>query len=49
MSFDQHLAELFQKQLIDVAEAKRLATNVDALNLAMRGIGNNESRLRAGA
>jgi twitching motility protein PilT len=46
MSFDQHLTELFQKQLIDVAEAKRLATNVDALNLALRGIGNNETRLR---
>jgi twitching motility protein PilT len=45
-SFDQHLAELFQKQLIDVAEAKHLATNVDAVNLALRGIGNNESRLR---
>ena len=46
LSFDQHLAELFQKQLIDVAEAKRLATNMDALNLALRGIGNNETRLR---
>jgi twitching motility protein PilT len=45
-SFDQHLTELFQKQIIDVAEAKRLATNVDALNLALRGIGNSESRLR---
>ena len=47
-SFDQHLTELFQKQLIDVGEAKRLATNVDALSLALRGIGNNESRLRPG-
>jgi twitching motility protein PilT len=37
-SFDQHLTELFQKQIIDVGEAKRLATNVDALNLALRGI-----------
>jgi twitching motility protein PilT len=45
-SFDQHLAELFQKQVIDVAEAKRLATNVDALNLALRGIGNSDTRLR---
>ncbi len=45
-SFDQHLAELFHKQLIDVNEARRLASNVDALNLAMRGIGNNETRLR---
>jgi twitching motility protein PilT len=45
-SFDQHLTELFQKQIIDVAEAKRLATNVDALNLALRGIGNSDSRLR---
>jgi twitching motility protein PilT len=45
-SFDQHLVELFGKQLIDVGEAKRLATNVDALNLALRGIGNNETKLR---
>jgi Tfp pilus assembly pilus retraction ATPase PilT len=45
-SFDQHLTEMFQKQIIDVAEAKRLASNVDALNLALRGIGNNETRLR---
>jgi Tfp pilus assembly ATPase PilU len=46
-SFDQHLVELFQKQVIDVAEAKRLASNVDALNLALRGISNSDSRLRA--
>jgi twitching motility protein PilT len=45
-SFDQHLTELFQKQTIDVAEAKRLASNVDALNLALRGIGSSENRLR---
>jgi Tfp pilus assembly ATPase PilU len=45
-SFDQHLTELFQKQTIDVNEAKRLATNVDALNLALRGIGNSDTRLR---
>jgi len=45
-SFDQHLTELFQKQIIDVAEAKRLASNVDALNLALRGIGNSDSRLK---
>lgn len=45
-SFDQHLTELFQKQLIDVKEAERLATNVDALKLALRGIGNSDSRLR---
>jgi twitching motility protein PilT len=45
-SFDQHLTELFQKQIIDVNEAKRLATNVDALTLALRGIGNSDSRLR---
>jgi twitching motility protein PilT len=44
-SFDQHLTELFQKQTIDVAEAKRLASNVDALNLALRGIGNSDNRL----
>jgi twitching motility protein PilT len=44
-SFDQHLAEMFQKQIIDVAEAKRLASNVDALNLALRGISNTEMRV----
>jgi twitching motility protein PilU len=45
-SFDQHLVELFQKQIIDVNEAKRLATNVDALTLALRGIGNSDTKLR---
>lgn len=45
-SFDQHLTELFVKQIIDVNEAKRLATNVDALNLALRGITNSDTRLR---
>lgn len=45
-SFDQHLTELFTKQIIDVNEAKRLATNVDALNLALRGITNSDTRLR---
>jgi len=45
-SFDQHLTDLFQKQIIDVGEAKRLASNVDALTVALRGIGNSDSRLR---
>ena len=45
-SFDQHLTELFNQQIIDVSEAKRLASNVDALNLALRGIGNSDTRLR---
>ena len=45
-SFDQHLTEMFQKQIIDVNEAKRLASNVDALTLAMRGISNSDTRLR---
>lgn len=45
-SFDQHLTELFMKQTIDVAEAKRLASNVDALNMALRGITNLDSRLK---
>jgi twitching motility protein PilT len=45
-SFDQHLTELFQKQIIDVKEAERLASNVDALKLALRGIGNSDSRLK---
>ncbi len=45
-SFDQHLTELFQKQIIDVSEAKRLASNVDALTLALRGIGNSDTKLR---
>lgn len=46
-SFDQHLTELFMKQVIDVTEAKRLASNVDALNMALRGITNLDSRLKA--
>lgn len=45
-SFDQHLTDLFMKQIIDVNEAKRLASNVDALTLALRGIGNSDTRLR---
>jgi twitching motility protein PilT len=45
-SFDQHLTELFQKQIIDVSEAQRLASNVDALKLALRGITNSDTRLR---
>ena len=45
-SFDQHLTELFTRQIIDVSEAKRLATNVDALNLALRGISNSDNKLR---
>ena len=45
-SFDQHLTELFQKQTIDLAEAKRLASNIDALNLALRGITNSDTRLK---
>ena len=45
-SFDQHLTELFQKQVIDVNEARRLASNADALNLALRGITNSDNRLR---
>ncbi len=45
-SFDQHLTELFQKQIIDVNEARRLASNADALNLALRGITNSDTRLR---
>src|SRR5687767_5929730 len=45
-SFDQHLTELFQKQIIDVNEATRLASNVDALKLALRGISNSDTKLR---
>ena len=45
-SFDQHLTELFQKQVIDVTEARRLASNPDALNLALRGITNSDTRLK---
>jgi len=44
--FDQHLTEMFQKQIIDVNEAQRLASNVDALKLALRGITNSDTRLR---
>jgi twitching motility protein PilT len=45
-SFDQHLTEMFYKQIIDVNEARRLASNPDALNLALRGISNSDTRLR---
>ena len=45
-SFDQHLVELFNQQIIDVKEAERLASNVDALKLALRGIGNSDTKLR---
>ncbi|HEY8748137.1 MAG TPA: PilT/PilU family type 4a pilus ATPase [Tepidisphaeraceae bacterium] len=45
-SFDQHLTELFNHHVIDVSEAKRLASNVDALNLALRGISNSDTKLR---
>lgn len=45
-SFDQHLVELFNKQIIDVNEAMRLASNVDALKLALRGITNSDTRLK---
>ena len=45
-SFDQHLVELFNKQIIDVKEAERLASNVDALKMALRGVGNSDTRLR---
>ena len=45
-SFDQHLVELFNTKVIDVKEAERLASNVDALKLALRGIGNSDTRLR---
>ena len=44
-SFDQHLTELFNQHVIDVPEAKRLASNVDALNLALRGISNSDTKL----
>ncbi len=45
-SFDQHLTDLFQRQIIDVNEATRLASNVDALKLALRGISNSDTKLR---
>jgi twitching motility protein PilT len=45
-SFDQHLTEMFQKQIIDVNEAKRLASNVDALTMALRGVSGSDTRLR---
>jgi twitching motility protein PilT len=45
-SFDQHLVDLFNKQLIDISEATRLASNVDALKLALRGISNSDTKLR---
>jgi Tfp pilus assembly pilus retraction ATPase PilT len=36
--FDQHLSDLYQKNLIAGREALRLATNPEAVALAMRGI-----------
>jgi twitching motility protein PilT len=45
-SFDQHLTELFHKQIIDINEATRLASNVDALKLALRGITNSDTKLK---
>ncbi len=45
-SFDQHLTDLFQKQIIDINEATRLASNIDALKLALRGISNSDTRLK---
>ena len=45
-SFDQYLTELFHRQVIDVEEAQRLASNVDALKLALRGISNSDTKLR---
>jgi len=45
-SFDQHLTELFMKQTIDVAEASGWRAMSTALNLALRGIGNSDTRLR---
>jgi twitching motility protein PilT len=45
-SFDQHLVELFNRQIIDISEATRLASNVDALKLALRGISNSDTKLR---
>ena len=38
--------DFFTKQIIDVGEARRLASNPDALNLALRGISNSDNRLR---
>jgi len=45
-SFDQHLTDLFQRQIIDINEATRLASNIDALKLALRGISNSDTRLK---
>jgi Tfp pilus assembly ATPase PilU len=36
--FDQHLAELYKREEITGTESLRLATNRDAVALAMRGI-----------
>ena len=36
--FDQHLAELYKLREINGTEALRLATNPDAVALAMKGI-----------
>jgi len=41
-SFDQHLEELFRARLITAEEALRLATNPEALTMAMRGLKTRE-------
>ena len=42
--FDQHLAELYNHQLISGTEALRLATNPEAVGLAMRGISTGDTQ-----
>ena len=44
--FDHPEGSLGLFALIDVKEAERLASNVDALKLALRGISNSDTKLR---
>ncbi len=44
-TFDQHLVELYQQKKIPGREALRLATNVEAVSLALRGV---SARLEGG-
>ena len=37
-TFDQHILEIYNKELISGTEALRWASNPDALAMAMRGI-----------
>ena len=45
--FDQHLAKLWQHEIISGTEALRLATNPEAMNMIMRGLSTRNCRSMA--